>query len=73
MSEVGYITQHRKQRILEKSKEKSNSHSFATVWVLECTHCNNVYGANSCDVHLRKCPSCQGGQQSEPLKGTSYE
>jgi hypothetical protein len=24
--------------------------------------CGNVYGANGTDVHLRKCPRCQGGK-----------
>jgi hypothetical protein len=24
-------------------------------------------GANSCDIHLRKCPNCQGGKEGEPL------
>ena len=24
--------------------------------------CGHVYGANGSDVHLRKCPRCQGGR-----------
>ena len=32
------------------------------VYVLVCGHCGLEYGANGCDVHLRKCPSCMDGQ-----------
>ena len=32
------------------------------VYVLMCGHCSHQYGANGCDIHLRKCPACMGGQ-----------
>jgi hypothetical protein len=32
------------------------------VYVLACGHCGFEYGANGCDIHLRKCPSCMDGQ-----------
>ena len=32
------------------------------VYVLMCGHCSHEYGANGFDIHLRKCPSCMGGQ-----------
>lgn len=28
---------------------------------VECIRCGFVYGANGSDLHLRKCPECQGG------------
>jgi hypothetical protein len=31
------------------------------VYVLSCTPCGNAYGANGSDIHLRRCPRCQGG------------
>jgi hypothetical protein len=32
------------------------------VYVLMCGHCSHEYGSNGFDLHLRKCPSCMGGQ-----------
>ena len=26
-----------------------------------CQRCSNAYGANGSDIHLRRCPYCQGG------------
>lgn len=31
------------------------------IYVLQCSHCQNEYGANGSDIHARKCPKCQGG------------
>jgi hypothetical protein len=31
------------------------------IYVLRCGSCGNEYGANGSDVHIRKCPRCQGG------------
>ena len=28
---------------------------------LECLCCGHCYGANGTDIHIRKCPKCQGG------------
>ena len=28
---------------------------------IECLCCGCIYGANGCDVHERRCPSCQCG------------
>ena len=32
------------------------------VYVLKCLRCGATYGANGCDIHLRRCPACMGGQ-----------
>jgi hypothetical protein len=32
------------------------------VYVLRCSSCGNEYGANGSDIHLRRCPACQGGR-----------
>jgi hypothetical protein len=31
------------------------------IYILRCGHCQHEYGANGSDIHLRKCPACQGG------------
>jgi hypothetical protein len=36
------------------------------VYVLRCTRCGHEYGANGSDLHLRKCPKCQGGAAGLP-------
>lgn len=32
------------------------------VYVLKCGKCGHHYGANGCDIHIRRCPACDGGQ-----------
>ena len=32
-----------------------------TVYVLRCHYCKHEYGADGSDIHLRRCPVCQGG------------
>lgn len=31
---------------------------------MRCGHCAAEYAANGSDIHLRKCPNCQGGAPS---------
>lgn len=35
-----------------------------SLYQLACTHCGTNYAANGSDIHLRKCPACQGGNPS---------
>ena|SRR5471030_2381720 len=32
------------------------------LYILRCRACEHRYGANGCDIHLRRCPNCDGGQ-----------
>jgi hypothetical protein len=50
------------QVTVRKTDLRSAQHPFATLTLLYCGPCGNRYMANSCDVHLRRCPSCQGGR-----------
>jgi hypothetical protein len=36
------------------------------VYVLRCGSCGNEYGANGSDIHIRRCPVCQGGRPGLP-------
>jgi hypothetical protein len=54
------------QRVVRRTEEPGNDH-YQYVYVLECTHCGGEYGANGSDIHLRRCPGCQGG-----ASGLSY-
>lgn len=53
-----------RQKLIRRTKQPSTNHYNQSNWILRCTedNCNNEYGANGCDFHLRKCPRCQGGQ-----------
>jgi len=56
---VGYVNRNG-QRCCGHRRRPGNDHlHFA--YRMDCTHCGEVYGANESDVHLRRCPSCQGG------------
>ncbi|MFO0861274.1 MAG: hypothetical protein U0570_12020 [Phycisphaerales bacterium] len=35
-----------------------------TLYHMKCIKCLHEYAANGSDIHLRKCPKCQGGQPS---------
>ena len=45
-----------KQLLVRKTDQRGN-HPFARVWVLRCKD-GHEYGANSCDFHVRRCPTC---------------
>ncbi len=55
------------QELLEKVDLPSRSHPYARLWRMRCTTCDSVYGCNSCDANLRRCPFCQDGRPPEPL------
>jgi hypothetical protein len=38
------------------------------VYVLRCGVSGHEYGANGSDIHLRKCPNCQGGAPGLPVE-----
>ena len=63
----GTVTPEHRQKVVRNTGRRG-SHPFALVYEMECLECGGVYGANSCDIHLRKCPYCQGGKEGEPLE-----
>jgi hypothetical protein len=62
-----------KQIVIEATGMSSTSMTGQRIYRLKCGRtnagraCDFEYGANGTDVHLRKCPKCQGGQKGEPL------
>lgn len=48
-------------QIIIKGLQGNTNHPFAKPYLLKCEHCSHEYIANSCDVHLRRCPNCQDG------------
>jgi prepilin-type N-terminal cleavage/methylation domain-containing protein len=56
------------QEFVEATPRPSTTHRFAKIWRMKCHTCKLEYGCNSCDAHLRQCPSCHRGAASpEPL------
>ena len=56
------------QVLLLKTDTKRTNHPFAKIWVVQCDKCGNKYGCNSCDAHIRKCPSCdKSAATAEPI------
>lgn len=66
MVDVGDVNEHG-QEVIENSGVASTMHYNQTIYVMRCLECLNIYGSNGCDVHIRKCPYCQGGAPGEPV------
>ena len=64
---VGYVNRN-VQRVVRKTDQQGTDH-LQYVYVLHCEKCEAEYGANGSDIHLRKCPTCQGGMPGIPLEG----
>ena len=57
------------QKLLRKTDLASTTHQFAKIWEMRCGRCGNVYGSNSCDAHIRRCPRCdRSAAPGEPLE-----
>jgi hypothetical protein len=56
------------QEVVRKTGARSESHPNQRVYHIRCSKCRHEYGANGCDLHLRRCPSCQGGAAGEALR-----
>jgi hypothetical protein len=57
----------KKKTVIRKTKERGN-HPFSLKHILQC-ECGYIFGANSCDVHERLCPQCEGGAPGLPIDG----
>jgi hypothetical protein len=56
---TGYINRNR-QTVVRSTGLPGTDH-LQYVYVVRCGDCGNEYGANGSDIHLRRCPGCQGG------------
>ena len=57
---VGYKNPNR--QVVLRQTNLSGNLAGQCLYVLMCGDCGREYGANGCDIHLRKCPGCMGGQ-----------
>ena len=63
---IGYVS--RNGQVVIRNTGLPGTDHGQSVYQLGCLRCGHVYGANGADIHLRKCPSCQGGAPGLPLE-----
>ena len=63
-TQIGYVNKNN-QRCGGTMWDRSASNPDLYIYKMTCEDCGCVYGANGCDVWLRKCPDCQGGKPGE--------
>lgn len=60
-TQIGYVNRNN-QECTGTRRLPGNDHlQFAYRMRCQLPDCGAVYGVNGTDVHLRKCPNCQGG------------
>jgi uncharacterized Zn finger protein len=59
-TEAGYRNR-RDQEVVRQTGHEGNLPG-QRLYILRCHRCGHEYGANGCDIHIRKCPQCMGGQ-----------
>lgn len=64
---VGYVNRNKQKNLGRREPLLAGTDRGQYVYVINCTECGFVYGANGSDIHLRKCPNCQGGNTGIPL------
>ena len=57
---LGYENKN-KQKNLGRLDEQGSNHGQC-FYQMECQKCWHKYKANGSDIHLRKCPVCDGGR-----------
>ena len=58
-TETGY--RNRNGQVVVRPTHLAGTDHNQYVFVLRCGNCGYEYGANGSDIHLRRCPNCQGG------------
>lgn len=56
---VGYVNSNN-QRNMGRTELRGTDHE-QYLYKMHCDNCGHVYHANGSDIHLKKCPHCQGG------------
>jgi len=65
-TERGFINRNG-QEVIRRTDLMGTDHG-QRVYALRCRSCGQEYGANGSDIHLRKCPRCQGGRSGLSLE-----
>lgn len=62
-TDEGYVNDNN-QRNIGKTDEKGTDFG-QYLYMMHCDDCGHEYFANGSDIHLKKCPKCQGGADTE--------
>ncbi len=58
-TKIGYTNSN--NQMCRGHRDKSGNLEGQTAYKMYCRDCGAEYGVNGADIHLRKCPACQGG------------
>lgn len=64
-TEVGYVNRN-DQQVIGATELPGNDYN-QKAYILQCTRCQERYGANGSDIFQRKCPHCGGGRRGLPI------
>lgn len=59
-TDVGH--ENRNEQVVIRQTNLDGNLPEEKVYVLKCHRCSTEYGTNGCDIYLRRCPACMGGQ-----------
>jgi len=68
-TKAGFINPNKQQNLGPTQPPIKGTDYGQYVYIIQCTLCGLIYGANGSDIWERKCPSpkCQGGNPGIPL------
>ncbi len=66
-TEPGFINKNGQKNLGRVEPKQEGSDNKQYTYVINCTKCGLIYGANGSDIFERKCPKCQGGRPGLPL------
>ena len=58
--------ENRNQQTVIRATDLAGTDHLQRIYVLRCGICHREYGANGSDIHIRRCPFCQGGKPGLP-------
>ena len=64
---AGFINPNQQKNLVKLLPPLEGTDNYQYVYVMNYTKCGLIYGENGSDVHLRKCPNCQGGEPGIPF------
>ena len=64
---AGFINPNQQQNLGRTQPPIKGTDYGQCVYIIQCTRCGLIYGANGSDIWERKCPKCQGGNPGIPL------
>jgi len=64
---AGFINPNQQQNLGPMQPPIEGTDYGQYVYIIQCTCCGLIYGANGSDIWERKCPKCQGGKPGIPL------